>query len=95
MRIKLKVLSQAISAKLLSRNHDLTKILPEAYKKFKDLTPFRSGNAKRKTRKESDAIVADYPYAQRLDKGWSRQAPNGMSKPTIKHIGKKAKDLFK
>jgi hypothetical protein len=31
-------------------------------------------------------IVADYGYAGRLDEGASRQAPEGMSDPTIEYI---------
>ena len=70
-------------------------ITQEAYKKFVDVTPVRTGNAKRKTRKTGNSIDADYSYASVLDKGrhmttrgmrGSDQAPEGMSKPTIDHI---------
>ena len=80
--------------KVLSVLND-SNITQEAYKKFVDVTPVRTGNAKRKTRKSSNSIDADYPYAGVLDKGrhmtpkgmrGSDQAPEGMSKPTIDHI---------
>jgi hypothetical protein len=65
----------------------------EAYNYFKDITPERSGNAKRRTRLSGDTIRADYPYAQRLDDGYSRQAPRGMVEPTEKWLAKKVKQI--
>jgi hypothetical protein len=49
---------------------------------------YRPGNAKRRTRKTGNDIDANYAYAVRLDNGWSKQAPNGMTEPTIEHIRK-------
>jgi hypothetical protein len=47
--------------------------LPQlAYKEFVKNTPIRSGNARRKTRLQKDTIIAAYPYAQRLDEGYSK-----------------------
>lgn len=53
-----------------------------AYDYFVKITPEDTGNAKRKTRLAGDTIVADYPYSGRLDTGYSKQAPQGMVKPT-------------
>lgn len=70
-------------------------ISKEAYKFFHDVTPIRSGNAKRSTTLKGNTIDANYPYATVLDKGrhmtnrgmrGSTQAPKGMSKPTYQHI---------
>lgn len=58
----------------------------QAYPYFRDITPIKSGNARRNTRLRNDEIQADYPYAQRLDEGSSRQAPQGMTEPTVKYI---------
>lgn len=58
----------------------------EAYSYFRDKTPVRSGNAQRRTRLSGDEIQANYAYAQRLDSGYSTQAPEGMTKPTEKFI---------
>jgi hypothetical protein len=58
----------------------------EAYDYFRGITPERTGNAKRSTRLRNDEIQADYAYAQRLDGGYSNQAPQGMTKPTEKFI---------
>lgn len=54
-----------------------------AYSAFVQNTPIKSGNARRKTTKTSNEINASYPYAKRLDNGWSKQSPQGMVKPTI------------
>lgn len=63
------------------------KTLDQAYQHaftfFRDLTPYRSGNAYRNTHRNGSRIVADYPYAQRLDTGWSQLAPRGMSADTV------------
>ena len=71
---------------------NLTKDIPDriwrkAYDFFVKTTPIRSGNARSRTRLQGKTINADYAYAQRLDKeSWSRQAPQGMTEPTIKEI---------
>lgn len=56
----------------------------EMYQQFVDNTPIRTGNARNSTKLQSDDIVADYKYATALEvDGRSKQAPNGMSEPTI------------
>ena len=62
------------------------KLAAEAYKFFRDHTPIKTGNARRNTHLTGDTIQADYRYAQRLDNGYSPQAPSGMSKPTDQYI---------
>jgi len=66
-----------------------------AFTKFKDVTPVKSGNAKRSTKLNGNNINADYAYANVLDKGrhmtnrgmrGSEQAPIGMTEPTIEHV---------
>lgn len=61
----------------------LTKV---AYDYFKNITPIKSGNARRKTTQNNNEINANYPYASRLDQGYSRQAPKGMVLPTITYL---------
>lgn len=74
---------------------DDNNITTVAYDKFKEVTPIKSGNAKRKTTKKGNQIEANYPYAGVLDKGrhmtnrgmrGSDQAPEGMTKPTLEHV---------
>lgn len=70
----------------LSKALNPEKMAKEAFNYFKDITPIRSGNARRNTRLQGDEIQAQYPYAGRLDTGYSPQAPQGMTKPTEKFI---------
>ena len=58
------------------------KLASEAYKFFVKQTPVKTGNARSKTTLSGSEIDAMYPYAQRLDTGYSKQSPEGMSKPT-------------
>jgi len=73
----------------------LKKYPQQAEDKFVSLTPVRSGNARNNTVLKNDqTIVANYPYAQRLDQGYSSQAPNGMVAPFEKWIAAKVKQIF-
>ena len=65
---------------------DQNKMAAEAYKVFYRNTPIRTGNARNNTDLERNDIVADYPYAVRLDNGWSKQSPKGMTEPTMKFL---------
>jgi hypothetical protein len=65
---------------------DQNKMANEAHKVFLQNTPVRTGNARANTILERNEIIADYPYAVRLDQGWSKQKPKGMSSPTIKFL---------
>jgi len=58
--------------------------IKEAVVFFKRSTPIDTGNARRntKTNVKNKTISGDYAYAGRLDNGWSKQAPQGMSDPT-------------
>jgi hypothetical protein len=68
---------------------DLAKIPQEAHKEFVQLTPIDKGNARKRTTLNKDVITANYPYAQRLDEGYSKQAPKGMVKPLEKWLEKR------
>lgn len=65
---------------------DTKKMAKGAHQVFQANTPIRSGNARRHTSVYDDTISADYPYATRLDEGYSKQKPAGMTKPTIKWL---------
>lgn len=58
-------------------------IVDVGYPVFLSHTPVRSGNAKRHTSRTEASILADYPYARRLDQGWSHKSPEGMTAPTM------------
>jgi hypothetical protein len=71
----------------------LAKLQPipgRAYEYFKGVTPIKTGNAKRNTnfekRTNGGTIRGDYPYANRLNEGYSKQAKRGMTEPTIREI---------
>lgn len=70
----------------LNQAIDPNKMAQEAFNYFRDITPVKTGNARRNTRLKGDEIQANYPYAGMLDSGSSRQAPDGMTKPTEKFI---------
>ena len=71
----------------MARLAKLFEDLPEkAHEQFVKNTPVRSGNARRNTRLNDTKISADYPYSQRLEDGYSKQAPQGMIDPTEKWI---------
>ena len=57
-----------------------------AYPVFVANTPRHSGNARNHTVRAPTEIQANYPYAQRLDQGYSPKSPKGMSRPTIDAI---------
>lgn len=77
-----------ISKRLTQLNTDLQskKLAIAAFKFFRDNTPIKTGNARRNTHLVGDTIEADYRYAQRLDQGYSSQAPAGMTKPTDQYM---------
>ena len=78
-----------------SKVKELNALPLKAYTFFKSHTPIKSGRARRSTRLNGDTIQAQYPYAERLDNGWSNQAPDGMSKPTEAFIQKTADRIIK
>jgi hypothetical protein len=66
---------------------DLDRIAQKAYDYWVKKTPVDSGNARRQTKLENNKTInANYNYAVPLDQGWSKQARDGMSKPTGKYI---------
>lgn len=92
--IKLKVVKNNIPRLNANIIKALDKLPEEAHEVFVQNTPKRSGNARRNTKLKRDTIVADYPYAKRLDEGWSSQKPRGMTEPTEKFLKKRLKQIF-
>lgn len=80
----------------LERIQQRLDLLPaQAYKYWVSVTPVRTGNARRKTKLRGDTIDANYQYAVPLDQGWSRQAPEGMSKPTENYIKREMRSTLR
>lgn len=88
MTIKLKVDTKEFARLSQLTQTQFDKLKRDAHAFFVQTTPIRSGNARRNTSLIGDRIVGNYPYAQRLDEGWSKQAPDGMINPTVEHIEK-------
>jgi len=86
MTVKLKVDTRQFSKMIGLAQSQVDRIQDQAYRFFRDHTPYRSGNAQRNTVQRGATIVAAYPYAGRLDTGYSTQAPDGMTQPTIDYI---------
>jgi hypothetical protein len=72
---------------------EVKKIPQDAYNYFVGITPIDTGNARRSTKLTNNTIEANYPYAQRLNTGWSKQAPDGMTEPTQKFIDARIKKI--
>ena len=81
-----------ITEDLVKIKQKLPQIVKQGLVEYKRLTPVRSGNARRKTTATAKSIQANYAYAQRLDQGYSKQAPQGMTEPfevwLEKHVDK-------
>lgn len=93
----------------LKKFKDLAKLKHEVMEPAADFfiksTPVRTGNARSRTFLDAgnQKIEADYSYASVLDAGrgyrdgrmrGSMQAPDGMSKPTIKYLTKLINDYI-
>lgn len=53
---------------------------------MRSITPIHSGNARKKTYHSGNTIVANYPYAGRLDEGHSDQYLGELVKPTEDYL---------
>jgi hypothetical protein len=86
---------EGISQELKKISRELNRVPAEGLKQFVALTPVKSGRARRSTTlKNSNTIHANYPYAQRLDSGWSDQAPQGMTRPFDKWLKSRLDKIF-
>lgn len=88
-------LNDGMTASLRQIQSQLDRLPQEAYNFFVKTTPKRTGNARRSTRLRGDTIQANYAYAQRLDEGWSRQAPDGMTKPTEAYVQRRLDQIIR
>lgn len=79
-------ISDGITASLRRIQSELDRVPQQAYDFWVKTTPKKTGNARRRTRLKGSTIEANYPYAEPLDSGSSRQAPQGMSEPTERYI---------
>jgi hypothetical protein len=94
-KTRLRIVRDQITPSLRRVSDDLQKLPNEAYNFFKQETPIKTGNARRRTRLQGEVIKADYDYATALDAGSSRQAPEGMTIPTEQFITKRIKEIMR
>lgn len=85
---RIKVNSREVKDMLHDLNDMPDDVMAQAFKFYKKETPKKSGNARNKTKLSGTKIRSGYPYAGRLDEGWSKQSPEGMTEPTIEFIEK-------
>lgn len=93
--MKVRIKQNTIEAGLSKLEKGIKGLPDAAYDEFVRNTPVRSGNARRRTSLQNDTIRANYPYAQRLDEGWSRQSPRGMVEPTVEFMKRYIKKLLR
>lgn len=94
MDVNIKI-KDSLTPVLKGMEKELKKYPQDAEVKFRSLTPIKSGNARRNTNlKNNNTIQATYPYAERLDDGYSKQAPQGMTKPFEAWVRSKARQIF-
>lgn len=74
-------------------NRFLEKLPAMMHEKFVEVTPIDTGNAKSKTELNGNEIQGNYDYANRLNTGWSKQAPQGMTDQVIDHVREELRKL--
>jgi len=89
------IVRNRISKSLNRKTSDLVNVPKKAFKYFQKITPKDTGNAKRSTRLRGNIIDANYEYASYLDNGHSKQAKDGMTKPTSKYLDKLIKHIMR
>ncbi len=94
MSVKFTVTQNTLPAASRRIRRALNKLPDEAYDVFRKETPIRTGNARSKTRLRGNVIDANYPYAGRLDDGYSRQSPTGMTKPTLQFLRSRVRQII-
>lgn len=82
--------------KMLDKLEDMAPdVMEDAGVYFRNATPVRTGNARNLTKTQDTTIHARYGYAKRLNDGYSRQAPQGMTDPTIKEMKKLVRNYIR
>lgn len=93
--VKLRVDTSRFSRKIARWRRGVSDLPQRALDYWIAQTPIKSGRARRSTELKGNVIHADYPYAGRLDEGWSGQSPRGMSRPTREWLEREWRRLFR
>lgn len=70
-------------------------VMKTLYPYYRNKTPIRSGNARNRTKLNKNTINSKYDYAGKLDEGWSKQAPDGFTEPSIDQLDKLIENYIK
>jgi len=89
------IVKNTINKSILKMSKKLNNVPKQAFDYWVKITPKNTGNARRKTKFVKKNIVARYEYASYLDKGSSKKAPRGMSKPVKEFIDKLIKRIMR
>ena len=81
MKVSVKITNDYVTASVNEKVKRLQLLPNQGLEEFRKLTPKDTGRARRETILVKETIVADYPYAQPLNKGTSKQAPRGITEP--------------
>ena len=73
IKVSVRVSQNQITPAIQRQVAALAALPAQGVREFQALTPIDTGNARSQTQLRSREIVADYPYAQRLDDNWSKQ----------------------
>lgn len=88
--------TQKVDMRLKDVKNKLSELPSEAFDVFVKNTPVRNGNARRNTKLVNNKkIQTNYPYAARLNQGYSEQNRKGMVEPTLQFIRKRVKEITK
>ena len=92
--IRVKGLKKVADSVFHALSDTVTRASTDALAEAKRITPVRSGRAKRawklqKAGKFNASAVNAVPYAARLDGGYSKQAPRGMTRPASRTTARK------
>lgn len=83
--IGLTALTKAIEREIAEVVDDTAKVFEQEARKK---TPIRTGNArrnwKRRNGKDTFEVENRVPYIERLEEGYSKQAPRGITGPTVR-----------
>jgi len=92
MEIKVRFDSKKVTTELTDTVSQMVRqISQDLFNTIKGKTPVRSGRAKRAWRfkKQSETaykVSNNVPYIERLDEGYSKQAPRGMTRPALREV---------
>lgn len=86
--------SDRLTGEIKKIQRQLQQVPQQSLQEFRALTPVDTGNARRRTTLNRETINLNYPYAERLDTGWSKQAPKGMTVPFERWFRNKLRQIL-